>query len=100
MIYAKCDINAKAAFVAQLEKEGFENIKVVSLPCDITAEKDDKTWYFEIKINNFGEYSINKLKESFKETENFKLVIATPDESQEGGFNFTQYTLEEYIEKT
>ena len=95
MIYAKCDINAQAAFVAQLEKEGFENIKVVSLPCDITAEKDGKTWHFEIKINNLGEYSVNKMKESFKETENFSFVIATPDETQEGGFKFTQRSLEE-----
>ena len=95
MANIKTDVNAKAAFVAQLKKEGYENVKVVSIPCDITAEKDGKTWLFEIKINNLGEYSVNKMKESFKETENFSFVIATPDETQEGGFKFTQRSLEE-----
>ena len=51
MVNKKSDVKAKEAFVAYLNNCGYENAKVISKPCDISAEKDGKTWFFEIKIN-------------------------------------------------
>ena len=43
MVNKKSDVKAKEAFVAYLNNCGYENAKVISKPCDISAEKDDKT---------------------------------------------------------
>ena len=36
----KSDVDAKAAFILYLQQNGFENAKVISTPCDISAEKN------------------------------------------------------------
>ena len=45
----KSDVKAKDAYKKHLESEGYEDIKIISSPSDITATKNGDIYYFEIK---------------------------------------------------
>ena len=47
---SKSDVKAKAAFISGLETRGFQNAKVISSPCDISAEKDDTTFRSDFQL--------------------------------------------------
>ena len=102
MVNKKSDVKAKDAFVAYLNNAGYNNAKVISKPCDISAEKDGKTWFFEIKMTTkkdvyFGAATMTEWEQAFRTPEFFRFVIAITDESQEYGFRFMQFTPEEMM---
>ena len=77
----KSDLAAKAAFVEELRQRGFENVNVVAAPADIVAEKDGKTWYFEIKKTShndryFGAATLTEWVQAVKDPEHFRFVVA------------------------
>ena len=45
----KSDVDAKKAYSEYLKSKNFKNIKVISSPSDISAEKNGEVFYFEIK---------------------------------------------------
>ena len=47
---SKSDKKAKDAYIVQLKSNGYENVKVINSPVDISAEKNRETYYFEIKM--------------------------------------------------
>lgn len=103
MVNKKSDVKAKDAFIAYLNNAGYNNAKVISKPCDISAEKDGKKWYFEIKMTSkqdvyFGAATMTEWEQAFKTPEFFRFVIAITDESQECGFRFIKLTPEEMME--
>ena len=100
---SKSDVKAKAAFVSNLEARGFQNAKVISSPCDISAEKDGEQWYFEIKMTShkdtyFGAATMTEWEQAFKTPERFRFVIAIVDEAEDCGFKFIEMTPEEMMQ--
>ena len=98
----KSDVDAKAAFILYLQQNGFENAKVISTPCDISAEKNGEKWYFEIKMTNkndvyFGAATMTEWEQAFKTPNYFRFVIAIKNKELEGGFTFLQLTPQEMI---
>ena len=47
----KSDLDAKKAYSEFLKSKGFNNIKIISSPSDISAEKNGELFSFEIKKN-------------------------------------------------
>ena len=45
----KSDVDAKKAYSEYLESKDYKNIKIISTPSDISAEKNGELFYFEIK---------------------------------------------------
>ena len=45
----KSDVDAKKAYSEYLISQGYKNIKIISSPSDISAEKNGEVFYFEIK---------------------------------------------------
>ena len=95
-------IAAKAAFVEELRQRGFEDAKVVSAPADIVAEKDGKTWYFEIKKTThddkyFGAATLTEWVQAVKDPEHFRFVVAISKDGDRT-FDFIEYTPEEFME--
>lgn len=100
---SKSDVKAKAAFISELETRGFQNAKVISSPCDISAEKDGEQWYFEIKMTThkdtyFGAATMTEWEQAFKTPEHFRFVIAIVDEAETYGFKFVELTPEEMMQ--
>ena len=96
---SKSDVKAKTAFVSNLEARGFQNAKVISSPCDISAEKDGEQWFFEIKMTThkdtyFGAATMTEWEQAFKTPERFRFVIAIVDEAEECGFKFIEMSPE------
>ena len=48
----KSDVEAKKAFVKELEKNDFQDIKITSTPTDVSASKDGNKYFFELKFTN------------------------------------------------
>ena len=48
----KSDVEAKKAFVEELQKQNYQDIKITSSPTDIPAIKEGTKYYFEIKFTN------------------------------------------------
>ena len=48
----KSDVEAKKAFVEELQKQNYQDIKITSSPTDISAIKEGTKYYFEIKFTN------------------------------------------------
>jgi Holliday junction resolvase len=49
-INKKSDVKAKVAYKKHLEDIGFSNVRITASPADITAEKENKIYFFEIKM--------------------------------------------------
>ena len=97
----KSDVAAKQAYVNKLNAKGFQ-AHITSSPADITAEKDGKTWYFEIKKTHqtdryFGAATQTEWGQAFKDPEHFRFVVAIADEADEH-FEFKEYTPAEFME--
>ena len=95
----KSDVAAKAAYVNELTKRGF-NAHVVKAPADIKAEKDGQIWYFEIKMTKhtdryFGAATMTEWRQAFKDPEHFRFVIAI--DLGEGNWKFIEYKPEELM---
>lgn len=91
----KSDKDAKVAFVEQLEKNGFTNVRIVQAPSDIIAQKDGVQWYFEIKMTThrdkyFGAATFTEWKQAFKTPDTYRFVVAIKDETLSSGFEFIE----------
>ncbi|HSZ85953.1 MAG TPA: hypothetical protein VK787_07970, partial [Puia sp.] len=51
----KSDIKAKNAYKEHLEISGYSNVQIIASPADIKAIKDNKTYFFEIKMTKQSE---------------------------------------------
>jgi hypothetical protein len=97
----KSDVKAKLTYKKYLEDIGFCNVRITASPADITAEKDDKKYYFEIKMTKqansyFGAATMTEWKEAIRNPEIFKFVIAKTDENEEN-FEFIEFTPDEFL---
>ena len=102
-INSKSDVKAKAAFINHLQKNGFQNAKVISSPSDIRAEKDGKEWFFEIKMTKrqdvyFGAATMTEWEQAFKTPDYFRFVIAIADDAHEHSFRFIEMTPAEMMQ--
>lgn len=98
---SKSDKKAKDKYIVQLKLNGYENVKVINSPVDISAEKNGETYYFEIKMTKkktkyFGAATLTEWVQAFKTPNHFKFVIAKTDAS-EATFTFKEYTPEEFM---
>lgn len=98
----KSDTKAKAAYKNYLEQNGFEDVKIIKSPSDISAQKNGETYYFEIKMTKqpetyFGAATYTEWSQAFKTPDYFKFVIAHSDEN-EVNFIFKEYTPFEFME--
>ena len=101
MTNKKSDVAAKVAYKNMLNAKGFK-AEVTGSPADITAEKDGKTWYFEIKMTHqtaryFGAATQTEWGQALKDPEHFRFVVAIADETDEN-FEFKEYTPAEFME--
>lgn len=98
----KSDVRAKKEYCKYLENSGFTNVRVASTPVDIIAEKDDVTYYFEIKMtksdkNCFGAATLTEWEQALKTPNQFKFVIVKTD-IEENNFEFLEFTPKEFIQ--
>jgi len=96
----KSDVAAKAAFKLELEKRGFENVRVVSAPADIAATRDGVLHYFEIKLTAktggyFGAATITEWEAALSDPPRFRFVIARRVGET---WQFREYSPEEFIQ--
>lgn len=98
----KSDVKAKAAFCDELvNNRGYQSAKVTASPADITAVKDDVTWYYEIKMTKrsdtyFGAATATEWEQAFKDPDHFRFVVAITDE-QEQEFRYLEFTPAEFM---
>jgi len=97
----KSDVRAKSAYKKYLEDIGFCNVHITANPADITAEKQGKIYYFEIKMTKqtnsyFGAATMTEWKEAIRNPDTFKFVIAKTDENEED-FEFIEFTPNEFL---
>lgn len=97
----KSDVLAKEAYKTLLEKDGYANVRIVKSPADIVAEKDNQTWYFEIKMTRkqdvyFGAATLTEWEQAFKTPNNFFFVVAIY--RGEKLFDFVRYTPKQFLE--
>jgi len=97
----KSDVKAKLAYKKYLEDIGFCNVRITASPADITAEKDEKKYYFEIKMTKqansyFGAATMTEWKEAIRNPDTFKFVIAKTDDNEEN-FEFIEFTPDEFL---
>lgn len=102
-VNAKSDKNAKEAFVKQLEKEGYSDVKIVQAPSDIIAMKEGVQWYFEIKMTThkdkyFGAATFTEWEQAFKTPDTYRFVVAIKDDELPDGFEFIALTPEEMMQ--
>ena len=100
-INKKSDVKAKLTYKKYLEDIGFCNVRITASPADITAEKDEKKYYFEIKMTKqvnsyFGAATMTEWKEAIRNPNTFKFVIAKTDENEEN-FEFIEFTPDEFL---
>ena len=96
----KSDVSAKEAYVKELQKNGYK-VQIVKAPADIQAEKDGKTWYFEIKKTThtdkyFGAATMTEWKQALKDPAHYRFVIAI--DLGEDKWDFREYTPVEFME--
>ncbi len=97
----KSDVNAKLAYKAYLGKKGFSNVRIIASPADIIAEKQNKVYYFEIKMtqqnrNYFGAATITEWQQALKKPDTFKFVIAKTSDSGLN-FEFIEFTPHDFL---
>lgn len=97
---AKSDVPAKQAFVEHLLRERhFDEARVTKSPADVTAIKDRRTYYFEIKYTAqlatyFGAATLTEWKAALENESRFWFVIATLNDGQ---WRFREYTPTEFM---
>jgi len=94
----KSDKKAKDAFVKDLAKRGYHDIKIVKEPADIIAKKDGEKFYFEIKktsANNeyFGAATLTEWRTAYANPNNYFFVVCIEADNK---FKFIEYTSEEF----
>jgi hypothetical protein len=97
----KSDVKAKQAYKSELKKRGYTNINIVAAPADISAVKNNETYYFEIKMTKqkdryFGAATLTEWEAAIKNPQHYKFVIAQTNDNLT--FNFIEYTPEEFME--
>ena len=94
----KSDKKAKDAYVEELKKKGFSNVKIVKEPSDIIAEKNGEKFFFEIKKTSaekeyFGAATLTEWRAAYENLDRYSFVIS---QEYEDGFHFTEYTPNEF----
>ena len=95
----KSDVEAKSAFVKELEKENFKDIKIVFSPADIIAVKDGAKYYFEIKFTNqkdkyFGAATLTEWECVINNLDNFLFVVSRQEDNK---WIFDRFSPKEFI---
>ena len=96
----KSDVDAKKAYSEYLKSKNFKNIKVISSPSDISAEKNGEVFYFEIKKTSnkekyFGAATLTEWVGALENKSNYFFVVALSLGNEE--WEFTKYTPDEFI---
>lgn len=94
------DAKANEAFINELQSEGYEIIDRHH-PVDITAKKDGKTYYFEIKKTSksnrmFGAATFTEWEQALKHPDHFWFVIAK--ELNENEYEFIRVSPATFME--
>ena len=97
----KSDIGAKGAFRRELLARGFE-ARITQSPADITATKDGRTWYFEIKMTRrtdtyFGAATLTEWAQALADPDHFRFVVAVCKDDDGTEFDFIEYTPAEFM---
>lgn len=97
---SKSDVLAKAAFIEVLLKRGFSSARVTKAPADITATRDDETYYFEVKYTAreaqyFGAATLTEWEAALRFEDRFRFVTAA---LRNGTWIFHEYTPSEFME--
>lgn len=92
---------AKAFYVTKLNGLGFTDVEVISSPADITAYKNGKQWFFEIKATKkqdscFGAATFTEWEQAFKTPDTFRFVIIKISEDEKC-FESLEFTPDEFI---
>jgi len=98
IVHARNDVDAKLAFVEELRKEGFA-ARVTRDPADITAEKDGRRWFFEIKKTSqaesyFGAATLSEWEAALEHSDSYFFVTA---QLRREGWVFHRYTADEFM---
>lgn len=96
----KSDVNAKVAFIEELHSRGFDSAKITRSPADITATKNGRTFYFEIKYTTqskayFGAATLTEWEAALHNEDCYYFVVAS---KRDGVWYFHEYTPTEFIE--
>ena len=96
----KSDVDAKKAYSEYLESKDYKNIKIISTPSDISAEKNGELFYFEIKKtsnkeNYFGAATLTEWVGALENKSHYFFVVALSYGNQE--WKFTEYTPDEFM---
>jgi Domain of unknown function (DUF3883) len=99
LIPVRSDVDAKAAFVDELRRRGYE-ARVTATPADITAVKGGDTYYFEVKKTSrseayFGAATLTEWAAAMRFEPRFAFVVAFRRDSR---WEFHEYTPAEFIE--
>lgn len=95
----KSDVEAKRAFVKELEKENFKDIKIASSPADIIAVKNGVKNYFEIKFTSqkdkyFGAATLTEWECAINNLDNFLFVVCRQKDNK---WIFDRFSPKEFI---
>jgi hypothetical protein len=97
MSTSELEKRAKNAYKTKLEKDGYKNVMIISTPADISAFKDGKEHYFEIKASaskgEFGASTETEWKSAFEKGDCYSFVFAFED--KDGSWEFYYPTKEE-----
>ena len=96
----KSDVEAKKAFVKELEKNDFQDIKITSTPTDVSASKDGNKYFFELKFTNqkdkyFGAATLTEWECAINNQDKFFFVIARLEENK---WIFDRFSPKEFIQ--
>ncbi len=98
-INLKSDVEAKTAFIKELNARGF-TAQVTKSPADITAVKNGQTHYFEIKYtardkSYFGAATLTEWEAALRHEDHYLFVVAT---KRNNNWLFHEYTPSEFME--
>ena len=98
----KADTGAKGAFRRELLARGFD-ARITQSPADITASKDGRNWYFEIKMTRrtdtyFGAATLTEWAQALADPDHFRFVVAVCRDDAGTDFDFIEYTPAEFME--
>ena len=101
---ARSDKEAVAWFIKELERRGYNNVVNAHRPVDITADKDDRKYYFEIKYTedpkrSFGAATLTEWECAIDNPETFRFVIVQNAEGA-GQWVAHEFKLTEFMQHT
>lgn len=93
----------KEWYCQQLEKYGFVSPRIRKDPADITAVKDGKTWWFEIKYTTkkdkyYGGSYETEWEQAFKDPDHFRFVVIKTNKLATKFEVFHEYTPKEFMD--